>query len=114
MTCSSFVNFASGACSSISTYSLKVTGTFGSSSMSFSISGFKTPLTSPTGVTKIISFDSSGYTLDESVNDITFTLACNLPCKTCSTTDKNLCSSCYTNTAITTFIYYRSTSNQCL
>lgn len=82
--------------------------------MSFSISGFKIPVTAPTGSTVVISFDSAAYTLDESKNDIKFSLACILPCRTCSSTDQNKCLTCYNNTAVTTFIYYRSTSSQCL
>lgn len=36
-----------------------------------------------------------------------------MPCRTCDAANSSICSSCYTNTLITTFIYYDSAIRSC-
>jgi hypothetical protein len=83
--------------------------------MGFTVTGFTSPSFVPpsTTYTVINSFDSSGYKIDESATTISFAIGCNLPCKTCSTTNKSLCLSCYQTTNVTNSIYFHASSNNC-
>lgn len=47
------------------------------------------------------------------MNNISFTLNCNLPCKSCSTVNKSSCSSCYSNALVTSSRFYHSGTSSC-
>ena len=81
--------------------------------MTFSVTGFTTPLTAVTDYSSLISFDAAGFKLDESNNTIIFGITCIMPCKTCDTTNLSMCTSCYSNTLISTFIYFDSVLKGC-
>ena len=110
--CISFVDFTGGACT-FSSNTVKVSGSFTSAPMSFSVNGFTSPTAEPSDYSSLISFDSSDYKIDESTTDILFEIECTLPCKSCPSGDPTTCTSCYSNTAVTTLIYYDSTLNTC-
>jgi hypothetical protein len=93
---------------------LNITGNFVLSSMTLSISGMTSPKTLPSDSTVFTTFDSAQYIIDQSSTDINFSLACNLPCKTCPSTDLNNCTSCYNDTTITTSIYFNGQTNKCV
>lgn len=83
--------------------------------MGLTITGFSTPNSAPSVVTysTLGSFDSNNYKIDESTNNISFSLNCNMPCKSCSVSNKSSCSSCYSRTSITNFVFYHATSTNC-
>lgn len=83
--------------------------------MGLTISGFSTPNAPPSVITysTLGSFDSNNYKIDESTNNISFSLNCNLPCKTCSVSNKSSCSSCYSSVLITSSIFYHGSSAKC-
>jgi proprotein convertase subtilisin/kexin type 5 len=82
--------------------------------MTLSISGITSPKSFPGDSTVFTTYDPKQYIIDQSSTDINFTLACNLPCKTCPSTDLNNCTSCYNDTTITTSIYFNEPSNKCV
>jgi hypothetical protein len=114
LSCISFIDFA-GNCSSISTNTIKVTGNFNDSVMGLTVTGFSSPNSVPSTTTYSVlnTFDSSGYKIDESSNNISFSIACTLPCMTCSSSNSSSCLSCYSNTQVTASIYYYSPTNYC-
>lgn len=83
--------------------------------MGLTITGFSTPNAIPSTATYTIlnTFDSTGFKIDESTNNITFSIACNLPCMTCSSSNASSCKSCYTSTLVTQSIYYYSPNSYC-
>lgn len=109
--CGSFIGFT-GAYSVIGT-SLNISGTLGSSQMTFTISGFTSPSYAPNDFSQISSFDSSGYLIDQNSNTVIYTLACTLPCKTCKS-NGSACLSCYSNVNITYNILLYPVNNSCL
>lgn len=111
LTCTS-VGFT-GSCSQLSN-TLNVTGSFAQSSMTLSAAGMTSPKQLPTDATVFTTYDSSNYIIDQSSADIIFTIACTLPCKTCAASDPTNCSSCYSDTAITSSIYFNSLTNKCV
>ena len=80
--------------------------------MTFTITGFTTPLVAPSDYTILSSYDADGYQIDQSLTDIIFSIKCTMPCRTCTDT-LTQCQTCYTNTQITSFIYYYAAENQC-
>lgn len=114
LTCSAFVDFT-GSCTYVANQTIKVAGTFNSSVMGLTISGFTSRTYVPPTVTYTVlnSFDVSGYKMDESFQDISFQLACTLPCQTCLTTNTSSCLSCYGTALVTTAIYFLSNASQC-
>ena len=76
--------------------------------MSFSVTGFTSPTVTPSDYSTVITFDSNDYKIDESTNDILFSIICTLPCKTCSAGLSTECTSCYQNTAVTQNIFFDS------
>lgn len=81
--------------------------------MAFSITGFTAPINAPTDYSSVVTLDSGGYKLDESLSTIIFSTSCTMPCRTCSSTAPASCTSCYSNINISTFIYYDSALNRC-
>jgi len=81
--------------------------------MTFTISGFTSPLSTPIDYTIISSFDSGGFFIDQSKTDVRFNILCNLPCKTC-TANSSVCLSCYSNTNVSTFNTYFPSNNSCI
>jgi hypothetical protein len=114
LSCTSFNDFLA-TCSYVTSNTLRITGTFNNSVMGFTVSGFSSPATPPSTVTytTFASFDPSGAKIDESLNNITFSLGCTLPCQTCSTGNTSSCLSCYSNTATTSSIYFYATNSNC-
>ena len=112
MSCTSFIGF-SGTCTSTSSHSVNVSGTLSSSSMKFTITGFKTPKTAPTDYTILSSYDALGYQIDQSNSDILFSIECTMPCRTCTSTN-TVCQTCYTDTTITLFNYFYSAGDSCV
>jgi hypothetical protein len=102
-------------CTLISANTLRVAGTFNDSIVRLTIAGFFSPTTAPTTTTYSIlnSFDSLGFKIDESSNNITFSLGCALPCMTCSSTNSSSCLSCYSTTQVTPSVYFHSSSKNC-
>lgn len=99
----------------VSSNTLKVTGSFNNSVVGIGISGFSSPTTAPSTATHttFASFDSNDGKIDESLTDISFALTCTIPCMTCDATNTSVCLSCYTNTLITSAVYFYSTGKQC-
>ena len=114
LSCGSFVDFT-GSCTNEINNTIKVSGTFNNSVMGLTISGFRTPTAPPSVLTysTIGSFDSNSHKIDESTTDISFSLNCNLPCRTCSTTNRSSCSSCYTNILVTSSRFFHAGSSNC-
>lgn len=82
LACISFVGFA-GACATPASHNVEVTGTLTATSMTFTIEGFTTPLSSPVDYTVLNSFDAEGFQIDESLTNILFSIQCTMPCRTC-------------------------------
>ena len=82
--CQSFIAFT-GTCTQSTTnpHTINITGSFTSGSMSFSVTGLSTNITTPTDSSILTTYDSQGYVIDQSQTDIRFTLACTLPCRIC-------------------------------
>lgn len=59
------------------------------------------------------SFTSDGYQLDQSNDRVSFSLECIMPCRSCDSTNKSYCKSCYENVSITDKILYDSVTNNC-
>lgn len=112
--CQSFIAF-SGSClqSTSNPNIITVTGSFTGGSMSFSILGASSGAIVPTDYTVLTTYDNSGYVIDQSQSDILFTLACQLPCRTCQGLTTN-CTTCYNDSSITTSNYYYASGNACL
>lgn len=110
--CNSFVDITGGACSVLVPNTIEVTGTFTNSEMSFSVSGITVPATVPTDYSTLITFDSSGFKIDESLNTILFSLSCTLPCRTCDAVAPSSCLSCYAS-PISSFIFLDNVLNTC-
>lgn len=82
--------------------------------MSFSVTGITTPTTAVSDYSSMVTFDSNGNKIDESVSAIIFGIGCVLSCRTCvSSTQTSSCTSCYSVVSISPNIYYDSTANQC-
>jgi proprotein convertase subtilisin/kexin type 5 len=83
--------------------------------MGVAVSGFRSTSTLPTGTTytTLISFDSSDGMIDQSLNQIIFSLDCATPCKTCSSSNTSACLSCYNDTAITSSVYFYTALSYC-
>lgn len=113
-TCNTFVDFT-GSCAVVAANTIGVTGSFTASSMSFSIAGITSPSAAPSDYSSLLTFDSSGYKIDESNRTILFSLDCTLPCRTCSSkTAPTECLSCYSLTSsISTFVYLDTTLKTC-
>lgn len=77
------------------------------------MSGIVSPISAVSDFSSLVSFDSGGYRLDESTTAIKFAVLCTLPCKTCDTVNTSACSSCYTNTQVSTSVYYDSVLRGC-
>lgn len=71
------------------------------------------PITATSTAVIVNSYDSGGYKIDEDTTNITFSVLCQLPCRTCSSTNNSICQTCYTNTAISTYIYFYSVLSAC-
>lgn len=112
ISCNSFIDFI-GTCAPLTSNTFSVTGTFTAAQMSFSVTGFTSPFTSPTDYSSVVTFDSAGYKLDESSTNVIFVAACTLPCRTCDAGSPTVCSSCYNNTGITAYIYFDSVLKNC-
>lgn len=52
--------------------------------------------------------------IDQNSSFVKFSIFCNLPCKTCSSTNKSACFSCYNNPSITSMKLYFSVGSQCV
>ena len=52
--------------------------------------------------------------IDQNSNSIQFGITCNLPCKTCQSTNKAACLSCYNDANIAVNNTYYSVNNTCL
>ena len=113
LTCSSFVGFT-GTCADNGGGTVNVSGTLGLSQMNFSVSGFTSPSSAPSDYTIVSSFDDGGFLIDQDTNTVLYSIDCALPCKSCSPTDNTSCLSCYTDTGITSQIYFYSVNNTCL
>lgn len=115
LSCSSFVDFL-GNCSVVASTSntLRISGSFNSSVMGLTISGFSSPSTVPSAAsfTTVASFDAAGHKIDESTNNISFSLACALPCQTCSSGNSSSCLTCYP-TSVNPASFYHSSSRFC-
>ncbi len=83
--------------------------------ITFQITGFRSTIRAPTSTDYIIltSFTSDNFQLDYSSNQVTYTLTCNLPCKTCDSGSPTSCTSCYDNNQITDKIIFDSNSKSC-
>jgi hypothetical protein len=70
----SFQNVVSGGCQQPSTNTIKVTGTFNSNQMQFTIGGIRAPKFKPTTsqFSSVSSFTSLDFKIDESINLIEF------------------------------------------
>ena len=114
LTCSAFIDFAA-TCTSLSANTLRITGSFNNSVMGFTVSGFASPSTAPAtaSFSTLNSFDAGGFKIDESSNNISFSLACTVPCRTCSPGNATSCLSCYSSTAVTPSIFYHAASRNC-
>jgi hypothetical protein len=108
--CQSFSAFT-GSCA-VSGNNVNITGNFGSSLMSVTITGISSPTTLPTDSTTVTSYDSSGSIIDQITSGIVFSISCALPCRTCSSA--GVCTSCYNNTVVTPNVFYNSGTNECL
>lgn len=114
LTCSAFIDFA-GNCTAISSNTIRITGSFNNSVMGFTIGGFSSQSYVPPTTTYSVlnTFDASGFKIDESANNITFAIACNLPCMTCSGSNASFCITCYSSTLVTASVYYHGATNYC-
>jgi hypothetical protein len=65
-------------------------------SVSFQISGITNPSSTSTSSFTLSTLDSSDYKIDTVTDGLVPELECNYPCKSCSSSDKDLCLSCYT------------------
>jgi hypothetical protein len=112
LSCSSQSGFTS-PCTPIPPFGLNISGSFGISQISFSVGGFTSPTSPPSDYTFLSSYDSSGYLIDQNSATILYSILCLIPCKGC-TSNVSACTSCYTNTNITSNIYLFSSNNSCL
>jgi hypothetical protein len=115
LTCNTLSDF-NGSCLVLSSNSLQVNGNFTSSApTTFGISGFSTPVTSPSTVSYILlsSYTSNNYKIDESTNQVPFTLACTVPCQTCPSASPTYCWTCYSSLSVTPKINYDNVTNSC-
>lgn len=114
LSCNSFIDFT-GSCTAVSSNTIEVTGVFTSAAMGFSVTGFTSPSTAPSDFSTVITFDSNGYKMDESLTSIKFVIGCTLPCRTCATpSNPTVCTSCYSIVSITPSIYFDSDNQKCL
>ncbi len=112
LTCSAQSGF-SAPCTPQPPYSINITGGLISSQMQFSIGGFTSPSSAPSDYTFLSSYDSSGFRIDQSTNNILYAINCIIPCRSC-TANTSACLSCYTDLAITNSIYHFAQNNSCL
>lgn len=112
LTCGSQVGF-SGNCTQVPPSGISVSGSLGSSQVSFSISGFTSPSYVPTDYTFLSSYDSFGYLIDQNTTTILYSLACPIPCKTCISNTSN-CLSCYNNPNISLSNLYFAGNYSCI
>lgn len=104
---------ASWTCTAMSTYVIKVTGITSTSQISFTVTGMNAPTTATTDVITVTSFDSSDFKIDENNSSLSFAAACTLPCRTCALTNTSSCLTCYTNTLISTSVYFYASHSTC-
>lgn len=112
LSCGSFIGFT-GTCSVIGLSAVNISGTMGTSEMSFTISGFVSPSSPPNDFTILNSYDSLGFLIDQNSNTIKYSIACILPCRTCSSNTSS-CLSCYNNLNISQFNIFNPFSNSCV
>lgn len=112
LSCSSFIGFT-GFCSILGPSMLNISGVMGSSQITFTIAGFTSPSFQPNDFTFISSYDSFGFLIDQDTTTIKYSLGCIIPCKTC-TSNSTACLSCYSNSNITSNIYFYSANFSCL
>jgi hypothetical protein len=114
LSCSAFIDFT-GTCTSLTANTIRVVGSFNNSVMGLTVTGFSSPNTPPSTLTytTLNTFDPVGFKIDESSSNITFSLACTLPCQTCSSGNTSSCLSCYSSTAITPSIYFHALTTRC-
>lgn len=115
LSCSSYIGF-NGQCGTVGQSAVNITdssGVIGSSQISFSVSGFTSPVYAPSDYSHITSYDSSGYLVDQDTSTIKYAILCQLPCKSC-TSNISVCLSCYNNTSISANNLYYSLNNSCL
>lgn len=80
----------------------------------FEISGFKSGSTIPsTNYIILNSFTSDGFQLDQSNDKVSFSLGCIMPCRTCDSTNKSYCKSCYQNLTMNDKKLYDPVTNYC-
>lgn len=115
LSCSGFSGFTGGSCSSTATRTINLTGTFTLVQFNLTVSGFQLPNSVPASTPYITvnSYDSNGLLIDSSSTDISFSYTCNLPCKTCDSSNKSMCFSCYSNSSINSNIIYNSITKTC-
>ena len=77
----------------------------------FSFSLVTNPTTANTASIELSTTTSDDYKIDEKTSDLIPSLECNFPCKTCPSTNKDQCTSCFTDGS-TTLAYLHQ--NQCL
>lgn len=109
----STLSCTSWSCASVSSNVIRINGITSTSQFSFTITGMNAPLAASSTSVIVSSYDSGGYKIDENTSPILFAVGCTMPCRTCST-NTSVCLSCYSNTAITSFVYYYSISSSCL
>ena len=116
LSCSGFSGFTGGSCSSTATRTINLTGIFNLAQVNLTVSGFELPNSVPgsTPYITVNSYDSNGILIDSSNTDISFSYPCNLPCKTCDSSNKSICFSCYSNSSINANIIYNSITKTCL
>ncbi len=115
LSCSQVANF-NGICTSITSNTIRVAGTFTSNGVTtFQVTGFTSTIRPPTSVEYVLlaSFTADDFPLDYSNDKITYSLDCTLPCRTCDTVNTSLCKSCYSNIAITDKLVFDSNTASC-
>lgn len=114
LSCSAFIDFI-GTCTILTANTIRVAGSFNNSVMGLTVTGFSSPNVIPPTLTytTLNTFDAAGFKIDESSTNITFSLACNLPCQTCTPGNASSCTSCYSSTSITLSVYYHALTARC-
>lgn len=83
------------------------------SEMGITITGLIAPNEEPTQYVRIRSFTAAGDKIDESINDVIFSAKCDLPCRTCSSTNTSSCLTCYSNTDISVEVLLHDAGDFC-
>ena len=102
---------AIGCTTDTTTNKVTVTGTYASipTNLQFTIAFVTNPSTSPSSPFIIATKTSAGAIIDQIATDIRFNADCDIPCKTCSITDRSSCLSCFTDTSSLLQYLYSST-----